>query len=129
MPIPLQIDFRGMETSDAMRRNIEQRVAKLERFSSQIIGCHVTIEQSERHHQKGNRYQMHVQVQLPGQDIYVSHDPARENRTAEDAYVVLRDTFDAVRRQLEDYERVRRGDVKHHEPPYREREPNQKPPQ
>ncbi|HET7650089.1 MAG TPA: HPF/RaiA family ribosome-associated protein [Gammaproteobacteria bacterium] len=129
MPIPSQIDFRGMETSDTLRKTIEQRVAKLERFSTQIIGCHVTIEQSERHHQKGNRYRMHVQVQVPGQDLYVSHDPARENQTAEDAYVVLRDTFDAVRRQLEEYERVRRGDVKHHEPTYRERKADQNPSQ
>ena len=38
------------------------------------------------------------------------------NRGAhEDIYVVLRDTFDAAKRQLEDYERRRRGDIKSHE--------------
>lgn len=114
MDIPLQIDFRGMEISDAMRMQIEQHVAKMQRFSSQIIGCHVTLELSERHHRKGKRYRMHVQVQVPGHDIYASHDPVPEDYSAEDPYVLLRDTFDAVRRQLEDYERVRRGDVKRH---------------
>ena len=117
MPIPLQVTFRGMDTSDAMRSSIEQHVAKLERFSSQIIGCHVTVEQLERRHRKGNRFIMHVQVQVPGEDIYVSNDPSSENKTFEDPYVTLRDTFSAARRQLEDYERQRRGDVKRHSLP------------
>jgi hypothetical protein len=34
----------------------------------------------------------------------------------EDPYVAVRDAFPAVQRQLEDYERERRGDVKRHAP-------------
>lgn len=117
MPIPLQITFRGMDASDALRSSIEQHVEKLERFSSNIIGCHVTVEQLERRHRKGNRFNMHVQIQVPGEDIYVSIDPAGENRTFEDPYVTLRDSFSAVKRQLEDYERRRRGEVKRHSIP------------
>ena len=117
MPIPLQVTFRGMETSDALRSSIEQHVEKLERFSSNIIGCHVTVQQLERRHRKGNRFNMNVQVQVPGEDIYVSNDPPADNRTFEDPYVTLRDTFSAVKRRLEDYERQRRGDVKRHSLP------------
>jgi hypothetical protein len=34
----------------------------------------------------------------------------------EDVYVALRNAFDAAKRQLEDYVRLLRGDVKTHEP-------------
>lgn len=117
MSIPVQITFRGMAASDALRESIEQHVAKLERFSSNIISCHVTVEQLERSHRKGNRFNMHVQLQVPGQDIHVSNDPSAVNHSFEDPYVTLRDTFTAVRRRLEDYERLRRGDVKRHSLP------------
>lgn len=117
MSIPVQITFRGMAASDALRSSIEQHVEKLEQFSSSIIGCHVTVEQLERRHRKGNRFNMHVQVQVPGQDIYVSNDPSEKNHSFEDPYVTLRDTFHAVTRQLEDYERQRRGDIKRHSLP------------
>ena len=35
---------------------------------------------------------------------------------AEDVHIALRDAFDAAKRQLEDYARKMRGDVKTHQP-------------
>lgn len=109
MTIPVQVTFRGMDPSEALRDNIEKHAAKLERFSDRIINCRVTVEQPEHKHQKGNHYRVHVQVAVPGQDIQVGRDPSPEDRSAEDVYVVVRDSFDAARRQLENYERERKG--------------------
>ena len=117
MPIPLQITFRGMSASDALRADIEKHAAKLEQFADQILGCQVVMEPAEKHHHKGNRYQIHLSLQLPERDIHVSRDPALMNREFEDPYVVVRDTFDAARRQLEDYIRERRDTVKKHPRP------------
>lgn len=116
MPIPVQITFRDFPGSEALRANIENHAAKLERFSHAVLGCHVVLERSERH-RKGNHYSMHVHLRVPGRDIQAGRGPVAEDRGAEDPYVVVRDTFDAARRQLEDYERTRRHDVKTHHPP------------
>lgn len=116
MTIPVQITFRDLEPSAALRANIEKHVAKLERFSKTVLGCHVVVEPAEKHHHRGNHYRLHVHLKVPGQDIQAGRRPAAEDRSAEDPYVVVRDAFDAARRQLEDYERVRRHDVKTHAP-------------
>jgi len=49
-----------------------------------------------------------IREKVPGSEIAVTreHD--------EDVQVALRDAFDAARRQLEDYAREKRGDVKRH---------------
>lgn len=117
MSVPLQITFRGMHATPALRADIEKHAAALERFSPNLLGCRVVFEKSEGHHHQGNRYRVHVQLQVPGRDIQAGRGPASENRTFEDAYVAIHDTFAAARRQLEDHERTRRGAVKSHAMP------------
>ena len=51
---------------------------------------------------------------MPEKNIVVNHENHSKHEH-EDMYVVIRDAFDAARRQLEDYARIRRGDVKHHQ--------------
>lgn len=114
MTIPLQITFRGMEASDALRASIENHAAKLERFSKVILGCQVVVEPSEHHHHQGNHYRVRVHLKVAGRDIQASRHPAGAHGAAEDPYAMVRDAFDAVRRQLEDHEREHRGAVKTH---------------
>ncbi len=116
MAVPVQITFRDMSASEALRDNIEKHAQMLERFSSNIIGCHVVVEPAGRHQHKGFAYQVHIQLSVPGSDIQVSRDSYTRRHSSEDPYVVVREMFDAARRQLEDYERIRRGDVKRHSP-------------
>jgi hypothetical protein len=60
-------------------------------------------------------YEVHIHVTTPGGSA-VANREHRLQHSHEDVYVALRDAFRAVRRQLEDYERERRQDVKNHEP-------------
>lgn len=117
MSIPLQVTFHGMEVSEALNAHILQQAAKLEHFSGSIMRCHVVVESSERRHHKGNRYQVQVHLKLPGADIQAGHGPFARDHFSEDPYAAVRDSFDAARRQLQDYERERRGDVKTHAGP------------
>ena len=116
MTFPLQITYHGVEKSEALSESIRRHAEKLERFSGSIQHCHVVVEPSERHHHKGNRYRLHVHLKVPGRDIQAGREPAACNPDFQDPYVAVRDTFDALRRQLEDYERLRRHDVKVHAP-------------
>ncbi len=116
MQVPLQITFRGMEPSEALEAAIRKRAEKLERFYDHIISCRVAVERRHRHHHKGNLYHVRVDVTVPHGEIVASRDPGKDH-SHEDAYVAIRDAFDAVRRQLEDYARRQRGEVKVHEGP------------
>lgn len=110
MSIPVQITFRGIQPSDALRASIEKHAAKLERFSKNLLGCKVVVEQAEGRHHHGNRFRLHVQLDVTGRSLQAGREPPAEDQAATDPYVAVRDSFEALQRQLEDYERIRRGD-------------------
>ena len=116
MQEPLRLAFRNMEAPIGVAEDIEQRVANLEKFFDRITACNVVVEARHRHHHQGKLYHVRVELVVPGRDIVVRRDPS-ENHTHEDLRVTIRDAFDAVRRQLQDYARETRGDCKTHEAP------------
>ena len=110
MQIPLQITIRDVDHSEALETRIRDKVAKLEEFSKHIISCRVVVEVPHKHHHQGKQFNVRIDIGVPGSEIVVNRDHA------EDVYVALRDTFDAAKRQLEDYARKIRGDIKAHPP-------------
>lgn len=116
MQLPLQITFRGMGQSDAVEANIRERAEKLERFAGHITSCRVIVEAPHKHHIKGGHFSVKIDITLPGEEIVASRHPEKR-RAHEDVYIAIRDAFQATRRQLEDYVRRRRSDVKKHEAP------------
>lgn len=115
MHLPLQITFRQMEPSPAVEARVRELAQRLDGFSSRIMSCHVIIEAPHHHQRQGKLYEVHVELTVPGSEIVASRQHG-ERHSHEDVYVALRDAFQAVRRQLENYEQERRHDVKHHEP-------------
>lgn len=116
MQIPLEITYRHIEASTALEEKIRQRVAKLERFNSRITSCRVIVEAPHQHQHQGNRFHVRIDITVPGNEIVVSRDPeARQDH--QDAYVAVRDAFNAAERQLEDHTRRRRGKIKSHAAP------------
>lgn len=111
MQLPVQVTYRGMESSPAVEDAVREKAAKLEQFYPRIMSCRVVLEQAGRHKTKGKQFVVRVDLKAPGGEIAVNRDHD------EDVYVALRDAFDAARRKLEDFAREQRGDVKHHEPP------------
>jgi ribosomal subunit interface protein len=116
MTIPLRITFHKMEQSEAIESEIRRRAEKLERFSDHIMDCRVSVEPSSQHHNKGNLYRIVVDIDVPTSEIVASRNPDK-NHAHEDVNVAIRDAFDSAKRQLEDFERRVRGDVKRHSLP------------
>lgn len=114
MQIPLQITYRDMEPSEAVEANITEKAAKIEHFAENITSCRVTVEAPHKHHHKGRLFAVKLDITVPGEEIVVSRSPDQDH-SHEDIYVAIRDAFNAARRQLEDYVRRRRGQVKHHQ--------------
>jgi ribosomal subunit interface protein len=105
-----------MEPSEAMAARIRREAQKLDRFHDHIMACRVTVEAPHQHHHQGSLYQVKVDLTVPGTELVASHQQ-HDRHEHEDAYVAVRDAFDAVQRQLEDYARRRRGKVKRHTVP------------
>ncbi len=116
MQQPLQITFRGIPHSDAMETAIREKAAKLDKFYDRIMSCRVMVEAPHSHHHKGKLYHVRIDLTVPDDELVVNRTPTKDH-AHEDAYVAIRDAFDAARRQLQDYARKQRGKVKSHEAP------------
>jgi ribosomal subunit interface protein len=97
---PLQISFRGMETSDAVDADIRKKIAWLHGFYDRIIGAHVTIEAPHQHSTKGNLFHVTIELSVPNGTIVVGKEH-HDKQAHEDVYVAMRDAFDAALRQLQ----------------------------
>ena len=113
MKLPLQVTFRHLDASPVLEARIRELAAKLEKFSPQIVRCHVIVEPLPGHQHQGRLYDFHIDLTLPDEEIAIRRTH-RASHAHEDPYVALRDAFRAARRKLEDYERKRRRDVKTH---------------
>lgn len=112
MNIPMQIEFRHMEASEALSKAITEKAEKLLKITDRVTQCHVTVEAPHRHHHKGQQYQVGIQVAVPGKTLSVGQHG--ESPAHEDAYVAVRDAFKAMHRQLQTYTDKTQGNVKTH---------------
>ncbi len=116
MQIPLEIRFRNMSPSEALKTNIREKADKLEQLFDRIIACRVMVEAGHKHHKKGNLFHVRIDLTIPGHEIVVNKEPSQHHSNT-DVYVAVRDAFDNVQHQLEHYVERGRGDVKRHETP------------
>ena len=116
MKLPLQIVFRNMGPSEAIEAKVHERAQKLDRFYEHIMSCRVVIEESHKHHERGNLYHVRIDMKVPDAEIVANREPDAHHGYT-DVYVAIRDAFDSARRQLQDYARERRQEVKSHEIP------------
>jgi ribosomal subunit interface protein len=109
MRVPLQVTSRDIDLPDSIDAIIREKAEKLNTFNDQIISCRVVVETPHRSQQKGVMYNVRIDLTVPGSEVVVKREPHVDLTTA------IRDAFDAARRQLQDYSRRQRGEVKFHE--------------
>jgi ribosomal subunit interface protein len=114
MQLPLQISFLNLPPSPSVEAVVKEKAEKLDRFAEHIMSCHVFIEAPHKHQHKGELYQVRIDITVPDKEIVATHHSDR-NHAHEDVFVAIRDAFNAAKRQLEDYVRQRRSDVKQHD--------------
>ncbi|TAK09934.1 MAG: HPF/RaiA family ribosome-associated protein [Candidatus Manganitrophaceae bacterium] len=109
MQLPLQVTVRNVALSEVAEEDIREKAAMLDEYYDRIMSCHVIVDAPHRHRHKGLLYDVRIDLTVPGAELVIRREPN------EDVYVAIRDAFDAARRQLEDFARRQRGDVKTHE--------------
>jgi ribosome-associated translation inhibitor RaiA len=108
---PLQISFRNSPLSQVIADTIEKHASKLAQFYDHITRCRVVIDVPHRHHQQGNVHRVHIDIAVPANEIVVSCETDRQDP---DLQATIGEAFDQAARQLQDYVRRRRGQVKTH---------------
>jgi cold shock CspA family protein len=111
MRLPIQIAFHNMPHDDAIESSIYGNAEWLDNFYDRIMSCRVVVDLPHLHHQEGNRYEIRIDLKVPGRELAVKRDGEFK-----DVDSIIRDAFDDARRQLEDYARRQRGHVKSREP-------------
>ena len=109
METPLKISFQGGDTSDALKANISENVAALERIYGRMTACHVTVQVPDK---LNGPFAVHVHMSLPGgMDLNVDHTPKADDRFFDPQFAVA-DAFRRAKRLLKERASKRRGDVK-----------------
>jgi hypothetical protein len=106
-------------------------LVKPDKFYSPIMSCRIVIEVPEHRRKYGGLHHVRIDLGVPGGELVVKHEPSLHSSAQEDEEktakhlevdvphkkvdVAIRDAFRSARRQLQDYARRQRGDVKIHE--------------
>jgi ribosome-associated translation inhibitor RaiA len=111
MTIPFNLHFQNVDRSPALEDTVRKYVDSISRFYDRITDCQVTIQAPHKHQAKGTRYKVVIKISVPGDTLVVSHED-ESNAAHEDCYVTVRDAFRSARRQLQDFARIQRNNVK-----------------
>ena len=102
MQTPLEIEFNGVEKSDALEAKIAEKFQKLAKHFSRMTSGRVVVAKPHRHSKGANPFLIKIEVGVPGQPPILISSSREENREHEDIQIALRDAFDAARRKLDD---------------------------
>lgn len=113
--LPVDVVFRNMRRRVSAESRIRERAEALAQLYDRIERCRVVVEVPHRHHETGNRYQLRIELAVPGNDIVIDHDSSRRARAADVTTprkssetgaehrrleVAVQDAFDAAERKL-----------------------------
>lgn len=117
MQVPLEITFRDVEHDPSLEELIRTKAAGLDKVCGRITRCRVAVERPHRSERSGNPYRVRIDVTVPpGAEIVVDRSPGK-GELHEALETVIKDAFQAGRRQLQELAERRSGKVKTHEPP------------
>jgi len=116
MAIPVEVSYRRLDPSEFVEEKVRERLASLESHCNEINRAHVVLSSPHQHKHKGNHYEVHIELYVPGTELVVTKNTGA-SQEHEDFYVALRDAFDSMERQLTKWKEKRRMDIKAHSRP------------
>ncbi len=114
MQIEPEIALRHVELDEAAEELIREGISDLDKAYDRLTSCHLMVEIPERRHRTGNLYHVRIDLRMPGHEIVIRRAPA-EHHSHEDLSQALGEAFDQANRELVEFARQQRGDLKAHE--------------
>lgn len=91
----ININFTGMEATDAIKEYITEKVESLTTFFEGISSADIDVGMKSQHHNKGKIYYAEFKLQIPSRpSLYLSKD-------AEDLYKAIDKVKDHMKVELE----------------------------
>lgn len=94
MQVQPQITFRDINHSPQVEDYIQDKIKKLEQFSSDIVSCQIVLSKDTHHHKGPENYDAHIKLAIPKKELV-----STQNKT-DNLYKSIDDAFDRIRRQL-----------------------------
>ena len=114
MQVPLEVTYRDVEKTETLETLVREKVAKLEQVCDRLNSCRVAIEKIHDRPSSGSPYRVRIDMTVPGQELVAESNPGEGIQYIE-VQPVIRDAFDAARRQLQEISERQRNRVKTHE--------------
>ena len=95
MQVPLEISTRQLDLTPDLEADLRRRAAKLERRFDRITSCRIAVERPGNHHQDGGPYRVRLDITVPGSELVAKKE-------GQELALVIRDTFQAAERQIEE---------------------------
>ncbi len=114
MQIPPEITYRDIKKTEKIDSLVREKIAKLEKFCDYINSCRVVLEKAHENPSSGSPYKVSIDITIPhGRELAVTHNPD-EGKQYPALETVIRDAFEAARRQLVSITTEQKGDRKVH---------------
>lgn len=115
MQLPLEISYRDIEKTEALEALVREKVGKLEDVCDHINSCRIAVEKPHDRPSSGSPYRVRIDLRVPpNHELAVDKSPG-EGTQYTPLETVIRDAFDAARRQLIELGDRQRGETKQHE--------------
>jgi ribosome-associated translation inhibitor RaiA len=112
MQRPLQITFKGMETSASLEALIRERAGRLEALYPRLTGCRVVVEVPHRGSETVKvPIAFAVAADIPGRGPIIGKDETGRRESKQDHMAALNNAFEAVERQLGKLDEMRNGEA------------------
>lgn len=92
----LQINFRSIPPSPAVKYHIERYFKKIIRIYHKIQTCKVTIDATKKHVHKIKLFNISIDITIPGKELVTR----KQNNNL---YIAIRDGFGAAEKSLDKY--------------------------
>ena len=120
MRVTPEISYRGVNKTEALETLVAEKIARLEKFYSEISSCHLAIEKVHDHPESGSPYRVRLDITVPGvREIVVDKSPDKGDQY-QPLEAIIRDTFDIADRQLKELNQQQHNHMKTHIPGQRE---------
>ena len=114
MQIAAEITYKDVTKTPELDALIHRKIAKLEKLCRSMISCRVAIETPQKHPNKGNPYQVRIDMTIPPAHELVAKHLSGKGDMYDPLEVIITKTFHAAERQLKELSRRQHGDVKNH---------------
>ena len=99
--LPTYITLHDIQSSPTLDTLLRKKADKLSTYYQHILCCRILISLLQKRQRQGRLYQVRIELSVPGRQLTANHVPD------ENIHVAIRDTFAALKQQLEHYAKKR----------------------